>query len=135
MYNVHNLLHLHEDVSFFQSSLNEISAFKYENHLYKIKKLVRKSQNPIAQVTKRISEIESSTVRSRRKETSFLITNKNSDRCFMLNNNKFAFMVEKRADGKMVCDCVSERHFGILFNSPCHSKLIDIMYMERDHVI
>ena len=41
VYNVHSLVHLHEDNEHFQCSLNEISAFKFENHLQQIKQLVR----------------------------------------------------------------------------------------------
>ena len=37
VYNVHNLLHLHEDVSFFNCSLNDVSAFQFKNHLQVIK--------------------------------------------------------------------------------------------------
>ena len=38
VYNVHNLVHLADDVSNFHVSLNELSAFKYENHLQVLKK-------------------------------------------------------------------------------------------------
>ena len=57
VYNVHGLLHLHEDVSFFQCSLNEISCFQFENFLQKLKKLVRSGGNPLVQVAKRLGEI------------------------------------------------------------------------------
>ena len=57
-YNVHGLIHLHEDVKYFQCSLNEICAFPFENHLQFIKKLVRNSTNPIVQVAKRLNEFE-----------------------------------------------------------------------------
>lgn len=57
-YNVHSLQHLPDDVQHFGTSLNEISAFQYENYLFKLKKYVRKSQNPIAQIAKRMKETE-----------------------------------------------------------------------------
>lgn len=56
VYNVHNLLHLHEDSKHFQCSLNEISAFQFENHLQEIKRLVSHGQNPLARVCKRLNE-------------------------------------------------------------------------------
>ncbi len=37
-YNVHALLHVHEDVAHFRCSLNEICCFPFENHLQQIKK-------------------------------------------------------------------------------------------------
>jgi len=59
-YNVHTLIHLTEDVQHFNTSLNDICAFQFENHLHKLKKSVKKAQNPIAQVVKRITEIDMS---------------------------------------------------------------------------
>ena len=52
-----SLQHLSEDVRHFECSLNEISAFPFENHQQNIKRLVRISCNPIAQVAKRLAEI------------------------------------------------------------------------------
>ena len=52
-YNVHSLIHLHEDVTKWNCSLNDISAFPYENHLQSIKQLVRNGNNPVAPVVKR----------------------------------------------------------------------------------
>lgn len=41
--NFHYLLHINEDAKRY-GSLNGISAFKYENHLQKLKKFVKKMQ-------------------------------------------------------------------------------------------
>ena len=60
VYNIHNLLHLHEDVQYFGCSLNDVSAFKFENHLQMIKKMVKNAKNPIVQVIKRLAELEKS---------------------------------------------------------------------------
>ena len=60
VYNVHALLHLHEDIRHFQCSLNELSCFKFENFLQKLKKLVRSAQNPLVQVAKRLGEVNTS---------------------------------------------------------------------------
>ena len=58
VFNVHNPLHLADDVTNLNSSLNEISAFPFENYLRTIKKMVRNAANPICQVSKRLSEAE-----------------------------------------------------------------------------
>lgn len=55
VYNVHGLVHLPEDVQKF-GCLDHISAFPYENHLQKIKRLVRKPERPFAQIIRRLSE-------------------------------------------------------------------------------
>lgn len=56
VYNVHNVVHLADDVENYQCSLNSLSAFPFENHLHIIKELVRSSNNPISQVFKRLAE-------------------------------------------------------------------------------
>lgn len=55
VYNVHNLLHLAADVKNL-GVLDNFSAFKFENKLGQLKKLVRKPQQPIQQVLKRLNE-------------------------------------------------------------------------------
>lgn len=55
VYNVHGLIHLPLDVQQC-GSLDHISAFPFENHLQKMKKLVRKPERPIAQIIRRLSE-------------------------------------------------------------------------------
>ena len=87
-----------------------ISAFPFENHLQKIKKLVKNSHNTIAQVAKRLSEVEKA--QSRGIIDNGLITRistKRKDRCFMLTNENFAFLVEKRANGQLACDVSQSR--------------------------
>ncbi|KAL2102313.1 hypothetical protein ACEWY4_001481 [Coilia grayii] len=54
-YNVHNLVHLANDVKL-HGNLNTFSAFKFENFLKTLKKMVRKPQAPCSQVVKRILE-------------------------------------------------------------------------------
>lgn len=56
-YNVHNLIHLPADVQEL-GSLDSYSAFPFENKLQTIKNLMRTSANPLAQVIRRLKEIE-----------------------------------------------------------------------------
>lgn len=54
-HNVHNLLHLTDDVHNF-GSIENFSAFHFENHMMFIKKLVRKGDQSLQQIVNRISE-------------------------------------------------------------------------------
>ncbi|KAG9272098.1 hypothetical protein AMEX_G13048 [Astyanax mexicanus] len=54
-YNVHNLVHLPEDARTY-GTLDNFSAFKYENFMQKLKKLVRKPEFLLSQIVKRLSE-------------------------------------------------------------------------------
>lgn len=55
-HNVHGLIHLAVDVSQF-GVLDNVSAFRFENYLQKVKKLVRKGEKPLQQLVKRYYEI------------------------------------------------------------------------------
>lgn len=56
-YNVHSLLHLAEDVKAF-GHLDAYSAFKFENFMQTIKKMVTKASSPIQQIQNRLKEKE-----------------------------------------------------------------------------
>lgn len=56
--NFHNLIHLTNDVDYMQASLNHYSAFPFQNCLGFLKKLIRTPNKPLAQVAKRLSELE-----------------------------------------------------------------------------
>lgn len=55
VYNVHGLVHLAGEARRF-GSLDNISAFPFENFLSKLKKMVRKPKFALAQVIRRLSE-------------------------------------------------------------------------------
>jgi hypothetical protein len=57
VYNVHGLVHLASDARNF-GALDGFSAFPFENHLGKLKKLVRKPNHAIPQVIRRLSEMK-----------------------------------------------------------------------------
>jgi len=54
-YNVHGLIHLFDDFNKF-CPLDTISCFKFENYMYQLKKIVRKSDKPLQKVVKRYEE-------------------------------------------------------------------------------
>ena len=61
VYNVHNVIHLADDVRKF-GALDNVSAFAFENFLGKMVKLIRKPSMPLQQVVRRLMEqIEFST--------------------------------------------------------------------------
>ena len=131
VYNIHSLRHLHEDVEGFKCSLNDISAFPFENHLQSIKRMVRNGQNPIAQVTKRLVEKEQGKPTATSSHKRYYVSDKTRDSCFILEEDQIAFVREKRADGKLVADVVTLDDAHDLFKKPCESKLINIAYVER----
>ncbi|XP_070513005.1 uncharacterized protein [Cardiocondyla obscurior] len=63
VYNVHNLLHLSQDVKTY-GCLDTFSAFPFENYLQSLKKKLRKSEKPLSQLNNRIHECK---LRSKKK--------------------------------------------------------------------
>ena len=129
VYNIHSLLHLFDDVKRFKCSLNDISAFPFENHLQSIKRMVRNGRNPIAQVTKKLVEMEQSKPTHSRSHNRYYVSAKTRDGCFLLED-KIAFVRENRADGKLLADVVTLNDANDLFEKPCESKLINILYVD-----
>jgi hypothetical protein len=54
-YNVHAAIHLATEIKF-HGALDNVSSFIFENHLRKLKKLIRKPQAPLQQVARRLCE-------------------------------------------------------------------------------
>ena len=79
VYNVHGLIHLYEDVSHFNCSLNDISCFPFENYLQQVKKHVRSGKSPLEQVTRRLSEIERSQLTTIKKHPEAIVSVKERD--------------------------------------------------------
>lgn len=130
VYNVHSLRHLHQDVVQFNCSLNYVSAFPFENFLQSLKKLVRNSHNPIAQVVKRMKEKERVQSNCEASGSRMYISSRQKDCCFLLDNEDFAFVKEKRADRSLLCDVVRQTQTCNFFTEPCESKLLNIVYVN-----
>lgn len=64
IYNVHMLCHLCDDVRLF-GSLDNYSAFPFENYLGMLKHLVKSPNKPLQQIVKRLKEMESSLPQSK----------------------------------------------------------------------
>ncbi|KYN00040.1 hypothetical protein ALC62_09202 [Cyphomyrmex costatus] len=56
-HNIHNLLHICTDVRKY-GPVDTFSAFKFENHMTNVKKLLRKPDKPLQQLARRYAEIE-----------------------------------------------------------------------------
>lgn len=129
VYNVHSLVHLHEDIEHFRKPLNKISCFPFENHLQAIKKLVRNSSNPIAQIAKRISELDNIGRKEGLKNTA-KVSNSKKDKWFTLENGDIASVVEKRND-IYVCCIIKSRYKEDFFLKPCCSSIFGIYFVKH----
>ena len=136
VYNVHSLIHLWEDSQNFNTSLDDFSSFPFENYLQVVKKFVRKSENPLAQIVKRIGELENLAMSGTTQKTSTTkISKMHKDSWFLLQSGDFAQIKEINGDGSCVCDVISKRHHKSLFFEPCDSRQFNIIYVRNIHSV
>lgn len=58
VYNIHGLVHLAEDAKYVKS-LENISAFSFENYLSNLKRMARKQEFPLPQIIQRLGKSRS----------------------------------------------------------------------------
>lgn len=131
VYNVHNLLHLADDVSVHNCSLNELSAFPFENFLQTIKKSMKCPANPLVQVCKRIEEYQSLQLVKNGERNAIPPKCKYSGRnsFVRLRNGNFAKVLEMK-DHTVVCEIARTSQLRPFFTEPCSSDLLDIFYIS-----
>ncbi|XP_076660021.1 uncharacterized protein LOC143363293 [Halictus rubicundus] len=69
VYNVHNLVHITDDVQNLKYSLEELSCFPFENYLGKLISMLRRWNKPLAQTIKRLSENGAPTIKETSKKS------------------------------------------------------------------
>ncbi|XP_035711805.1 uncharacterized protein LOC118437116 [Folsomia candida] len=87
VYNVHSLIHIVDDALKF-GSLENVNAFKFENYMQKLKKMLRGRHSQLAQVIRRITESDKFGFRPNEplKCHHWIISNNLGNRCFILEN-------------------------------------------------
>ncbi len=140
-YNVHGLIHLANDARK-HGELDAFSAFKFENHLGKIKKLVRSANLPLSQISRRISELECLPLfQPNQSNSNHLLVNSCEVQIKFPNNIVFlkdksilqieSIVTENNTifvNGKKFLDPSS------LFIYPCDSKLVDIYKVDKNNI-
>lgn len=137
-YNTHSIIHLVDDVKRFRCSLNEISAFFFENHLRKLKPCVTQGNNPITQVVKKIKGLENSNLDQRpfKKEMKIgqhLSGKEKADSFFMLRDH-VAIVVKKKNEETYKCCLFKKCNLENFFIHPSESKHINIYYLRDEGI-
>ncbi|KYN10867.1 hypothetical protein ALC57_16994, partial [Trachymyrmex cornetzi] len=150
--NVHNLLHIADDVLFMQCPLSDITSFPFENALGRIKKLLRNGNKPLSQICRRYNEIynvqkvqpkiSSEIVKKTNCEQSekinikrlrykdVLITTKSPNNTFLLSNGKIIqinniYLSENQSQLKYIkiCGDILQKR-KCIYNYLCESKYL-----------
>lgn len=144
-YNVHNLLHIVDDVKKYES-LDNFSCFVFENYLGKIKRMLRTSYKLLQQICNRYSELANFTESSRKvvafdeqmgynfgnkikelKFTAFKLNSDTGNNCCLLKNGAIVvvqYFLHKNGDKLLFYhEFVKKKEF---YNYPCLSTDLDI---------
>lgn len=128
--------HLADDVQYFDCSLIKISAFPFENKLQTLKRYVRSAHNPIAQIYKRLQELDSIDYKDHILNAKLYISTrmeKDSE-----ESRQFA-MIQKhrRRDNKYDAHLLHVDNVDNFFQDPCPSKYLSICLVRdwRNHHI
>lgn len=159
-YNVHNLIHLSNDVAKY-GHLDNFSAFIFESHMYQIKRLIRKGNLQLQQVVNRLSEryfnefevkipsISDFPKLSKKNQgcenkyskityKTFSLKNNDRDKWFLHNetNEIYMFICAKKInDSEAKIECKKLMYIENFFLEPLNSNYIEIFYTQNSNNI
>lgn len=150
-YNIHNLIHLADDVKNF-GCLDEFSSFKYENFMYDIKRKLKTSRKPLQQIYNRLTEeslinreyIDEKYPYINEKKSAiidrnFSITTKFPNNVVKLHNGKImkVLKISESFRGQKISDIILT---GVVyletqsfFSIPCDSKFLGIQLIDKTY--
>ena len=129
-YNVHALLHLHEDVLYHNCSLHDLSSFPFENFLQIVKKFVKSENKPLIQLAKRLSELKSSNVCYGTKISDKIVPNDRNG-WFILKSLEIVRIIEIVSESQFDCNVIPFCAIDNLFTIPCYSSDFGIYKISK----
>lgn len=129
VYNVHSLIHLADDAFKF-GSLDNVSAFKYENYMQRIKRMLRAKDHQLAQVIRRIGEYESVQIPEPVKSFAYKVSSSWKDCGFILDSGEIA-SVTKTEDGSSYVTIKKFASRFDYFTTPCFSSKFCIYIVKN----
>jgi len=132
-YNVHSLVHIAAEVDRF-GSLDNCSAFMFENYLQQLKRMVRSGRKPLTQLVKRLSEMPPSEVVGHQATNDLLISAKAPNNAYILHNCKCCEVLScsdnvsgDEASHQLpdLFTCRVYEHVQPLFTTPCDSRIME----------
>ncbi|CAH0559359.1 unnamed protein product [Brassicogethes aeneus] len=158
-HNIHGLIHLPQDC-IYHGPLDNFSAFKFENYLYTIKRILKTSKHPLQQMGNRIKEQESFFAPSSQEEypklryeievslkgyqehtfykrlefEMFQLSTCQRDNCVLLNDGNIIFVnyiCVKNASQDMFLIGTKSLEHNPIYDNPCSSSLFGMVKVIR----
>ena len=125
-YNVHCLTHM-ADIAEMYGSLQNCTAYPFENNMSKIKRIIRGPTKPLVQVARRLAEMDRNHGNVAKKST---IRRPRKHECYKLTNGKYCTIntVHMQQD-RVLCEVYSKSDS--YFMSPCISKDVGILKVNN----
>jgi len=133
-YNFHALQHLPRTAQI-HGSIEDCSAFPYENYMQKLKKMVRHGHKSIQQVARHLEElkIHDRPSKTDAKQTEVVVRTNPPNNCFSLTDERFCLAKEVLKESKRVwCDIFTDSTD--LFDDPCKLRLVGTHKVIRANV-
>jgi len=135
VYNVHNLIHLHQDALTY-GNLNNVSCFPFEDFMQKLKRSIRAKKHVVQQVVNRCAEIGASnlSVTPKRKLpkksilwNNFYVSNTIGDNCFRAKDGTIVQIQKISKSGlDVTLYCKQFKNASPLLHYPCSSDKLGI---------
>jgi len=120
VYNVHALTHVAGEAEEF-GCLDACSSFPFENYLQRLKKLVRSGRKPLAQVVKRLSELQSDAGSS---GASGAAVRRVKNSAYIVDNSFCCEVLPDTENNSGSVLCRAYRKTRPFFATPCDSRLV-----------
>jgi hypothetical protein len=133
VYNVHNLIHLPDDVINHDCGLHSISAFPFENYLHQIKKLVKSPINPVSQIVKNLTKVKNCTAQKTFTISASTLTIRadNKNNFVLLKNGNLCCIEQCNKDGTFTSHIINKFQLCSWFEKPCNSTDMNIVCVRK----
>ena len=129
-YNMHAMLHVADEAVRY-GSLDEASAFRFENHLYQLKRRVRPGRHPLTQAYNRLCELSLCETPKNQIDRNAIQT-KSPNNHYITEGGRCVSVVSVEGDGQVLVDTYGASR--PLFEQPCDSKVVGIHFIPGQRV-
>lgn len=132
-YNIHNLIHIADDVEHFNASLFDISCFPFESFLYQLKLAVNGgiSVNPLLSAIKRLEERNAHGIVPKHMQRLMKVSTSRRDKFFISKSGLYCEVMRVDYDKKLDCLAIKLHRLKSFFTQPMDSRMLGIAWSDN----